>query len=80
MERVTQNLNQSGIPVSWSEIDGQPLALITIPEQFASFGEDQIVRIESIVVEPGQLTISGTTSTLSQSNDSASSEDGSDAN
>lgn len=57
-DRLTQSLNESGIPTVWDEIDGDPVALITLPNRLAT-DKTRKYRITSIELTDGQMTMSG---------------------
>ncbi|MGI9517966.1 MAG: hypothetical protein ACR2NP_13015 [Pirellulaceae bacterium] len=56
--QLESSLRTSDILLSWSRIDGDPVAMINLPASF-EHGEGTRPTFESIVLRPGQITISG---------------------
>ena len=57
-DKVTRHLRRSGIEVTWTELEGDPLALMKVPENKLSIG-DQTIRIDSIACQDHQLEMIG---------------------
>ena len=58
---ITSGLRQAGVPAAWTEIDGDPVALITLPAKVTDAGEDRRVFLEQVLVEEGRLRLQGRT-------------------
>lgn len=55
---ITQSLQESGIAISWTELDGDPVAVIPVPElELQRTGRD--ISISSIESKDGEVVISG---------------------
>ncbi len=67
MERLTDSADQAGIPILWSNREGEPVALVTIPNELLDFQDRQIVVIEAVEIKSGKILIAGTTSQLETS-------------
>ena len=61
MDRLSHSAEQAGIPIRWSMLDGDQVALISIPEKLLQFGDQQVVVIEAVQIRSGKIFISGTT-------------------
>lgn len=57
-DRTTEHLCKSGIDVTWTQIENDPVALLHIPDDKLRFA-DQAIRIESIVCGNQQLEFVG---------------------
>ena len=60
LDEISQRAGESGLPLRWSTIEGDPVALITIPEQIEEL-KDRLLRLETIELRPGVLLLSGRT-------------------
>jgi len=60
MTEIADQAGKSGLPLRWSEIEGDPLALITIPEQIDEL-KGRRLQLERIELKPGELLLSGRT-------------------
>lgn len=58
LEKITEQCARSGVPLRWSEEEGDPLALVTLPLDPKEFQNRQ-VRVEQIQLEEGALVVSG---------------------
>jgi hypothetical protein len=58
-DRITQHLRKSGIGVVWTQLEHDPVALMTIPEDKLKVG-DQTIQFESILCREGRLELVGT--------------------
>lgn len=61
MDRLSRSAEQAGIPVLWSNRNGNQVALISIPDKLLQIGEQQVVVIEAIQIRSGSILISGMT-------------------
>ena len=61
MDRLSRSAEQAGIPVLWSNLNGNQVALISIPNKLLQLGEQQMVVIEAVQVRSGSILISGIT-------------------
>lgn len=59
LDRITEQCAQAGVPLRWSEEDGDPVALVTLPLAPEDF-QNRIVRVEQIELTDGTLIVSGT--------------------
>jgi hypothetical protein len=58
-DRVTEAAANSGIPIRWSEQEGDLLALVTIPMEHAE--HEHVLRLEQIELRDGELVLGGRT-------------------
>ncbi|MCH2182318.1 MAG: hypothetical protein MK108_09965 [Mariniblastus sp.] len=61
MDRLSHSAEQAGIPVRWSSLGGNQVALISIPDKLLQFGDQKMVVIEAVQIRSGNIFISGTT-------------------
>ena len=61
IDRLTQSAERAGIPILWAKKDGDPVALITLPDDLTTFGDDKMVIIQAIEVKSGSILIAGAT-------------------
>ena len=61
LKAVTNVLRQSNVRIQWRQIDGDPVALITLAS--ASSGRGSVVHIDTIKLSEGELVVAGTTET-----------------
>lgn len=59
LDRVSLAASKGGIPLRWTEQDGDPVALVTIPLGHAN--ADRILRLEQIELRDGELVLIGRT-------------------
>ena len=65
-DRLSEELRFSNVPIEWTEIDGDPVALITIPDE--SMQKDgQFVVLETLVLVDGEMIVGGTSKPLDDS-------------
>jgi hypothetical protein len=57
-DRVSESLRRVGLPVEWSEIDSDPVALISLPGDTMKIGDHRI-QIESIQMLEKKMVVSG---------------------
>jgi hypothetical protein len=60
LEKVRRAIQRTDLVVRWSQTDGDPVALVTIPEQ-PTKRSPQSLLLETIAIEPGIVRLSGTT-------------------
>ncbi len=60
MDEINRYVRSDSLPLRWSRIDGDPLALLQAPEYYQELGPQRI-RIEEISVGEGVIKISGRT-------------------
>ena len=58
LEKVTERCARSGVPVRWSEEEGDPVALVTLPLDPKDF-QNRKVRVEQVGLEDGALVVAG---------------------
>lgn len=58
LEKITERCARAGVALRWSEEDGDPLALVTLPLEPKEF-QNRLVRVEQIELEEGALVVSG---------------------
>ena len=61
-DEIAKSLRNSSLPTEWTELDGDPVALIQLPDDLA--GKDQQLLIEEIRLDDGTLTVAGKTSKI----------------
>ncbi len=59
LEKLTERFQIAGVDMIWSEENGEPVALITIPDEVARNGLHRYVIVEAIDLRPGRLVIAG---------------------
>lgn len=59
MEQITEQCAKSGLPLRWTEEEGDPVALVTLPLEPKDF-QDRQVRLEQIELAEGEIVLSGT--------------------
>jgi hypothetical protein len=59
LDRITEQCAQAGVPLRWSEEEGDPVALVTLPLAPEEF-QNRLVRVEQIELIEGTLIVSGT--------------------
>ena len=59
LDRITEQCAQAGVPLRWSEEEGDPVALVTLPLTPEDF-QNRLVRVEQIELTEGTLIVSGT--------------------
>ncbi len=57
-DRVTDHLRKSGMSVTWTEMEGDPVALIRVPDELLTF-DGQTIRIEAIDCQEHQIELIG---------------------
>ncbi len=62
-DRIQDSLNQKGIVLTWTEYRGDPVALVTLPNDL-SCQDAGPISIDSITLHQGQLQIAGSTKQL----------------
>lgn len=60
LDQITRAAKQSGITIRWSQLDGDPVALVTVPDEDPEYAYRHI-WLESISLREGQLCLSGKT-------------------
>ncbi len=61
LDGISDVARQSGVRVRWRQIDGDPVALLTLTP--ANGDRKQIVHVDTISLEEGRLHVAGTTET-----------------
>ncbi len=59
-DSITRALRKTGTTTTWTEIDGDPVALITLPDDLTN-NEDRRIELESIQLQDGKMVLSGVT-------------------
>jgi uncharacterized protein YpmS len=59
LDRITEQCARAGVPLRWSEEEGDPVALVTLPLVPEDF-QNRLVRVEQIELTEGALLVSGT--------------------
>ena len=67
-DMITFALSQSGTQVSWTEIEGDPTAIVSLPRSITE-GDDRRWNLESVQLKGGQLVLSGKTVAKQKSSD-----------
>lgn len=60
IDRITAAAREAGIPLRWSQKDGDPVALITLPITHEQYANRQL-RLDSIELRLGEIHFSGRT-------------------
>jgi hypothetical protein len=58
LDGITDAARRSNLRIVWRQVDGDPVALVTLAP---TAGGRRIVRIDTIRLEEGQLVVAGTT-------------------
>lgn len=61
VERIESVFNKIGVPVYWTNIENDPVAVFTIPEYMTPQGINQNAVIDSISLQDGKLVVVGQT-------------------
>jgi hypothetical protein len=64
-DRITAHLRKSGMSVTWTEMEGDPVALIRVPDDLLTF-DGQTIRIEAITCMDHQIELIGRSSAKPQ--------------
>lgn len=64
IDEISERAARSGLPLTWSELEGDPVALVTVPEQIEEL-KNRRLKLETIALLPGELLLSGRTEPLS---------------
>jgi hypothetical protein len=62
LDLITKAARRAGIQLRWQQVEGDPVALVTIPRNHEDYQATEI-RIETVVLRDGELYLSGTTDT-----------------
>ena len=79
-DQVTEYLQSSGYESSWTELEGDPVLLIDVPEDHLVIEEDYRVDIKSIDIEDKKILFTGETvelQTVGDANDERAKQNGS---
>jgi hypothetical protein len=60
LDDISARAAEAGVPLRWSQVDGDPIALVTIPERIEELKNRRLV-IETVDVEDGEILLSGRT-------------------
>ena len=60
LERITQASLEAGIPVEWTEQDGETVALVTIPQQHDRY-RFSVIHLDTVELRKGELYVAGRT-------------------
>ena len=58
VEGLSDHVQQNGVDVAWTEFDGDPVALISIPPEHLRLG-DRLVRVDSVICADQQVELVG---------------------
>ncbi len=58
VEGLSDHVQQNGVDVEWTEFDGDPVALISIPPEHLRLG-DRLVRVDSVICAAQQVELVG---------------------
>ena len=58
LEQITESAARRGIYIRWQEVDGDPLAIVTLP--LAEPGDKREIILSSLELQPGTAIITGT--------------------
>ncbi len=64
-DEISKSMRKSGIPVAWSELDGDPVAIISLPEDQLQMDNLQVV-VNAIESRDGEIALSGTTEEINE--------------
>jgi hypothetical protein len=60
LERVSDAARRAGVDLSWSQREGDPVALLRVPTRHPEF-EDRELYLESLELKDGKVTVAGRT-------------------
>lgn len=60
LDQISQHSAAAGLPLRWSEQEGDPLAIITLPLERSDL-KGKVLRLKSIELREGEVVISGET-------------------
>jgi hypothetical protein len=60
MDEISARAARSGLPLRWTELEGDPVALVTVPERIDEL-KNRRLKLETIAVQAGELLLSGRT-------------------
>jgi hypothetical protein len=60
LERVSDAARRAGVDLSWSQQEGDPVALLRVPSRHPDF-EDRELHLESLELNDGKVSLSGRT-------------------
>lgn len=60
LERITQASLEAGIPIEWTEHDGETVALVTVPKQHAGY-RFSVIHLDTVELRKGELYVAGRT-------------------
>ena len=58
LDKITEQCAEAGVPLRWSEEEGEPVALVTLPLVPEDF-HNRLVRVEQIELTEGAMIVSG---------------------
>ena len=74
-DEVTDALSKSGYESSWTEADGDPVLLVTVPEDHLIIEENYLVKIKSIDIEAEKVFFTGETVEIERDKEEVLAED-----
>ena len=60
LERVSDAARRAGVDLSWSQQEGDPVAVLRVPSRHPDF-EDRELHLESLELNDGKVSLSGRT-------------------
>jgi hypothetical protein len=60
MDNIAEEATGAGVPLRWSEQDGDPVAIVTLPLDRKEFRGKQL-RVEDLQINQGEIVVSGRT-------------------
>ncbi len=61
LDHISATASQLSLPVRWTQLSGDPVALITLPSQFDAF-PGRTVAFEVVELRPGEVRVAGNSS------------------
>jgi hypothetical protein len=60
-DQVTAIAQKSGIEIEWKDIEGDPVAMIQLPEKLVKSDDGSYIELETFMTDTGKIAISGRT-------------------
>lgn len=60
-DAITKGLHETGVPASWTEIEGDPVALITLPRSVTDVSDEFSVLLTNVEIQEKQIVLTGKT-------------------
>ena len=70
LDQVSVAAREAGIPLRWTQKEGDPVALITVPVSLEEYGK-QLLRLDSLDLREGEIRLSGRAERIDETPDTA---------